>query len=50
MNDTDFILALFHPVHIREDPDNEVRQYSEELRQQQKELLADLIAEQNEQR
>ena len=49
MMEPEVILALFRPVHIREEPE-EVRQFSEDQRQRQQELINDLIAEQNEQR
>ena len=46
MIDTEFYLAIFRPVHIREDPSDKVGRYDEEQRKRQKELLEDLQAEQ----
>ena len=50
MMDTELIFAIIRPVHIREEPAEEIRLLSEYQRQQQKYLLEDLQAEQLEQK
>lgn len=51
MIDAEIIYTLFRtvPVHISEEPSEEVRHYSEDQRQRQKDLYDDLLAEQLEQ-
>ena len=51
MIDTEIIYKLFLsvPVHLHEEPSEEVRHYSEDQRQRQKDLYDDLLAEQLEQ-